>query len=430
MTPSLTRPQAAAPLLAERAPNADRSRDERPLKVLFFDLYDPLDPSNWSGAPAQIYHCMKLAGAETVPVGPHYLFFRKSINWILYRYYRYLKGLFYHIDRDLFWVRAFTALGNRRLKAHPDADAVITTFPAFTSFVRRGVPIFMVHDATWGQVVESYPWFARSHQPERIVEDGFELERIAYRRDDVFAVMTSQWAADRVVSDYGPNLRNPPERAIVEAAIERRGCGTCRLLFVGKEWIRKGGPLAVEATAALIAMGVPAELNVVGPLEMAPGSASAAKLPGFVRVHGLLRKFVAEEGAALEELFLDSDFFILPTQAEALGIVFAEAAAYGLPSLGTSVGGVPTILRDGIDGAIFPPADSAQEMAQWIRSLFLDRARYHALAQSARRDYEARLSSLAYGRQFAQIIRSRIAQCRPAKAVPPASGEKIVPDVA
>src|SRR6202012_4723780 len=107
----------------------------------------------------------------------------------------------------------------------------------FTSFVRRGLPIFMLHDATWGQVVESYPWFARSHQPERIVEDGFELERIAYQRDDVFPVLTSQWAADRAVADYGvdpekitvlpfgTNLKNPPERAAVEAAIQGRGRG-------------------------------------------------------------------------------------------------------------------------------------------------------------------------------------------------------------
>lgn len=420
MTISLTKSHPLASPPADLARRTDRSGDVRALKVLFFDLYDPLDPSNWSGTPAQIFHSLELAGANTVPVGAHYLFFRKSINWILFRYYHYRKNLFYHIDRDLFWVRAFTTLGNRRLKAHKDADAVITAFPAFTSFVRRGLPIFMLHDATWGQVVESYPWFARSHQPERIVEDGFELERIAYRRDDVFPVLTSQWAADRAVADYGidpakitvlpfgPNLKNPPERAAVEAAIQSRGRGVCRLLFVGKEWTRKGGPLAVEATAALIAMGIPAELHVVGPEEMAPGTAAAAALPGFVRVYGLLRKFVPKENAALDKLLLESDFFILPTQAEALGLVYAEAAAFGLPSLGTSVGGVPTILRDGVDGAIFPPADSAQQMAEWIKSHYLDRDRYKALCRSARRDYEARFTPVAFGTQLAQVIRSRI----------------------
>ena len=424
MSTSLTNSQQIVSSPADSARRMDGSARARALQVLFFDLYDPLDPTNWSGTPAQIFRSMELAGTQTVPVGPHYLFFRKSINWIIFRYYRYRKNLFYHIDRDLFWVRAFTMLGNMRLKAHKDADAVVTAFPPFTSFVRRGLPIFMLHDATWGQVVESYPWFARSHQPERIVEDGFELERIAYQRDDVFPVLTSQWAADRAVTDYGvdpekitvlpfgTNLKNPPERAAVEAAIQGRGRGVCKLLFVGKEWSRKGGPLAVEATAALIAMGIPAELHVVGPEEMAPGTAAAAALPGFVRVYGLLRKFVPKENAALDKLFLDSDFFILPTQAEALGLVYAEAAAFGLPSLGTSVGGVPTILRDGVAGAIFPPVDSAQQMAEWMKDLYLHRDRYKALCRSARRDYEARFTPVAYGTQLAQVIRSRIEKNR------------------
>lgn len=407
----------------------------RPLRVLFFDLYDPLDESVWSGTPAQIYRCLQEAGVSVTSVGGHGLFFRKAINWIIFRYYRYGKKLFYHIDRDLFWVRAFTRLGNMRLKSFK-ADAVVTSFPAFTAFVGHGLPVFMIHDATWGQVVESYPWFRRSHQPTRIVEDGFELERIAYSRNDVYPVLTSSWAADRAVADYsvdperirilplGPNLKKPPEKAAVEKALRNRGNRPCKLLFVGKEWVRKGGPLAVEATAALNEMGVPAELHVVGPSELTPGSKAAAELPSFVRLHGFLRKSVSDEAAALETLYLQSDFFILPTQAEALGVVFAEAAAYALPCLGTSVGGVPSILNDGVSGAIFPPTDSAQQMAKWIELHYLEREKYQSLARSARADYEKRLSSLAYGTQLADIIQARIDRSQARKQTAGDSSEK------
>jgi len=398
------------------------SAESRPLKVLFFDLYGPLDPENWSGTPAQIFRCLEEAGVTVIAVGPHYLFWRKAIQWFIYRYYKWFRKLFYHIDRHLFWAKVFTRLGNMRLRKYRDADAVVTSFPPFTTFVRKGLPIFMIHDATWGQVIEEYPWFARSHQPEWIVEDGFELERIMYQRKDVFPVLTSPWAADRAIADYGvdpdrisilalgANLKKPPEREKVLSALLRRGQGPCKLLFVGKEWVRKGGPLAVEATAAFIRIGVPAELHVVGPAEMKAGTAAVARFPEFVRFHGFLSKSVPKEAAILEKLYLESDFFILPTQAEALGVVFAEAAAYGLPSLGTSVGGVPSILHDGVDGAIFPPADSAQEMAAWIKEHYLDRRCYEALARRAREDYEQRLSSLAYGTQLAEIIRERIAR--------------------
>jgi len=402
------------------------SPEGRPLKLLFFDLYGPLDPENWSGTPKQIFHCLEEAGATVIPVGPHYLFWRKSIQWIIFRYYKWYKKLFYHIDRHLFWARVFTKLGNRRLRKYRDADAVVTSFPPFTSFVSKGLPIFMIHDATWGQVIEDYPWFARSHQPAWVVEDGFELERITYQREDVFPVLTSSWAADRAIADYGvdperitilalgANLKKPPEREKVLSALLRLGQGACKLLFVGKEWIRKGGPLALEATAALIGMGVPAELHVVGPAELKAGTTAVAGFPEFVRFHGFLRKSVPQEAAVLEKLYLESDFFILPTQAEALGVVYAEAAAYGLPALGTSVGGVPSILHDGVDGAIFPPAGSAQQMAAWIKEHYLDRPRYEALARRAREDYEQRLSSLAYGTQLAEIIRTRIDRLRQA----------------
>ncbi|HEY1987118.1 MAG TPA: glycosyltransferase family 4 protein [Terracidiphilus sp.] len=402
------------------------SNEKRPLRVLFFDLNDPFDHLNWSGTPAQIIRCLKEAGAQVTVLGPNFLFIRKSINWIIHRYYRYVRKRFYHIDRDLFWVRLFTRLSNRRLRAET-ADAIVTAFPAFTSFLQQGLPIFMIHDATWGQVLESYPWFRVENQPPRIVDNGFELEKITYRRKDVYPVLTSAWAADRAEKDYGadpdrisilplgPNLMIAPGRPELEAALRCRGKGPCRLLFIGKEWLRKGGPSAVKAAAALIKAGIPAELHVVGPAELKPQSSAAADLPSFVRLHGFLSKSDPHDAGALKKLYLESDFFILPTLAEALGVVFAEAAAHGLPSLGTSVGGVPSVLHDGVDGAIFSPDDPAHEMALWIKRHYLDRSSYEALAWRARSDYEVRLSSLAYGTQLARIIRNTIDSnaCKP-----------------
>src|SRR5579875_2391070 len=120
----------------------ETEKNGRPLSVLFFDLNDPFDHLNWSGTPAQIIRCLKEAGVQVTAIGPNYLFVRKSINWILHRYYQYIQKRFYHIDRDLFWVRLFTRCSNKRLRAHARADAIITAFPAFTSFVQKGVPIF------------------------------------------------------------------------------------------------------------------------------------------------------------------------------------------------------------------------------------------------------------------------------------------------
>ena len=401
---------------------SDGPNRNRPLRVLWVDLNDSLDPSNWSGTPRQIIRSLQQAGVDVVTFGSENLFFRKAINWILHRYYRYARKLFYHIDRDLFWVKFFTWLVNRRLRHVHDADAIVCPFPPFAAFLRTNLPIVVIHDATWGQVVESYPWFNPGNQPDHIVANGFELEQITYSRKDVHAVLTSKWAADRAIEDYGldrkrssvipfgANLVMPPTAAEVESALKRRGQAVCRLLFIGKEWLRKGGPIAIETTAKLVELGVPAELHVVGPAELIRGTEPAASLPDFVHLHGFLRKDLPEESGRLEKLYMESDFFILPTQAEALGVVFAEAAAHGLPSLGTFVGGVPSILRDQLNGAIFSPENPASEMAAWIKRKFLDREAYLRLARMTRQDYKIRLSADAYGNQLRSLIESVIRQ--------------------
>lgn len=49
------------------------------------------------------------------------------------------------------------------------------------------------------------------------------------------------------------------------------------------------------------------------------------------------------------------DVFALPTHREALGTVFIEAAAMGVPVVGTDVGGVPETMQDGVTGLLVPP---------------------------------------------------------------------------
>ena len=56
-------------------------------------------------------------------------------------------------------------------------------------------------------------------------------------------------------------------------------------------------------------------------------------------------------------LFAASDVFALPSRLEGFGLVYVEAAMYGVPSIATRVGGVPDAVRDGETGLLVAPCD-------------------------------------------------------------------------
>ncbi len=76
------------------------------------------------------------------------------------------------------------------------------------------------------------------------------------------------------------------------------------------------------------------------------------------------------------------DLFVLPTHQEALGTAFIEAAAMGLPAIGTQVDGVPEVILDGETGLLVPPRDS-MALAQALLELLGDPERRMAMGRAA-----------------------------------------------
>jgi glycosyltransferase involved in cell wall biosynthesis len=62
------------------------------------------------------------------------------------------------------------------------------------------------------------------------------------------------------------------------------------------------------------------------------------------------------------------DIFVLPTMWEGMGRVFLEAQAAGIPVIGTKVGGVPDVVRDGETGILIQPND-VKTLAETIELL-------------------------------------------------------------
>ncbi|HEX6998517.1 MAG TPA: glycosyltransferase family 4 protein [Gammaproteobacteria bacterium] len=61
------------------------------------------------------------------------------------------------------------------------------------------------------------------------------------------------------------------------------------------------------------------------------------------------------------------DLFILPSNREGLGSILVDAMEQGLAVVASAVGGVPSIVRDGENGILIPPASPAELAAAILR---------------------------------------------------------------
>jgi glycosyltransferase involved in cell wall biosynthesis len=128
-------------------------------------------------------------------------------------------------------------------------------------------------------------------------------------------------------------------------------------------------------------------------------------LPDFVIDHGFISKSTPEGRAKLDQLIAGSHFMVLMSKAEAYGLVLCEANSFGVPDIASNVGGIPTIIRDEINGKVFPPEASAPDIALYIANLFSDYDRYEDLALTSFGEYQQRLNWNISGQRLMNILR-------------------------
>jgi glycosyltransferase involved in cell wall biosynthesis len=223
-------------------------------------------------------------------------------------------------------------------------------------------------------------------------------------------VTFSDWARRSLIDDYqvdptqirvlipsgaAPAYFDIGERRLAGKASASGEHDPVRLLFVGGDFHRKGGPLLLDCMRAGLADRCELHLVTSEAIEPQPNV--------------YLHCGVEPNSPELRQLYADADIFVLPTLADTLGLVLLEAAAAGLPVIATEVGAVPEAVQHGESGLLVTPGD-ARGLRTAIERLVGDpqlRQRMghvgHALA---RQKFDARRNSQALLDLLAEVART------------------------
>lgn len=134
-----------------------------------------------------------------------------------------------------------------------------------------------------------------------------------------------------------------------------------KILFVGRDFKRKGGFLVYEAFKYLRNINNEVQLFVAGPI----------KNPIIEPIEGYI--FLGEcSHDQLSDLFNTCDIFCMPSYFEAYGLVFVEALSYGLPCIGRNAYEMPYFIENNETGYLLDK-DDPKELASLMDKLLTNK---------------------------------------------------------
>jgi glycosyltransferase involved in cell wall biosynthesis len=228
------------------------------------------------------------------------------------------------------------------------------------------MPFYLYQDMSYAALIhwlnDGHALFGFTHLNLDIIARRADRQQQVYSRAEGLFTM-SRWLGDQIRT-----LAGVPQRKIhtvysgsnvIDASCHRpmrAGPLRKKLLFLGRDFYRKGGDLVVQATALLRREQDPQiELSVAGPEHWPlPGG-----IPTGVQFLGKLAP------SQMPALFAAHDLLVLPSRFEPFGIAFVEALAAGLPCIGRNDFAMPEIIQNGTNGALLQH-DDAYALAEII----------------------------------------------------------------
>jgi glycosyltransferase involved in cell wall biosynthesis len=372
------------------------------LRIGFLTILDPNDKKSWSGTHYRMLKSLEAEFDEVHIIGP--IIRNKFIKYLLAGIDRIHKALFnkrYNKDQN-FLISIYNTFQIRNKINNVDvifSPASSTLLP----FLNTNIPICTFEDATFNLLLDYYPGYSNFSKLS-IIESKY-IFRKAIRKAKI-SVYCSQWAVDNSIKSYGgiedtdvfmvklgANIDSSPKR---EEVLNKEYSSTINLLFLGKDWNRKGGDIVVDVYYSLLKEGMDVSLTVCGCIP-------PKEYPG-VKVVPFLNKNLAKDLDTFNKILLDSHLLFVPTRQECYGIVFCEAAAYGMPVITTATGGVTSVVENGVNGFTLDYDAQANEYAAKIKLLLNDPILMKKMALDSREKFEKELNWGVWGAKMRKIL--------------------------
>lgn len=373
------------------------------MKIAYAALYDVLNQASWpskhqAGIYGSGYYLANALTEESVFIdylGP--LKEKKSVVTSLkFHVYHHLFGKKYYSWAEPLILNDFATRISRKLSKF-NSDLVLCPINVVPiAKLECHQPIVLWTDATLDLLIDDYPFL--TNLCEETIKNIYAMEQSALDKCKM-VIYTSDWAAQGAIKTYGidpSKVKVIPWGANIEcnrtfddiySLVKCRNSKVCKLLFIGVDWVRKGGNVAFDVAKELNKLGLNTELTIVGcePILDEP-------IPSFVKSLGYVDKSTKEGSEKMEMLFAESHFLILPTVADCTPFVIAEANSFGVPCLATDVGGITTMIRDNFNGKVFSKNANINEYCIYVLHLFSNQKQNEKLALSSFNEYQTRLN--------------------------------------
>jgi glycosyltransferase involved in cell wall biosynthesis len=294
-------------------------------------------------------------------------------------------GTRFHLSGPPFRLRSRNAA--RHIAAHTKkVDLILQIGATFQPLGRGALPYFLCCDSNIRMAERGTSW----GYGDAISLTPRELAQVAQRELEVYRGAAGIFTlSERLRRSFLEDFGLPPSRVHAVHAgpnfdVKQIPRHTPRpdpdhpptILFVGRQFHRKGGDLLVQAFRQLRERIPAARLTIAGPPSL------PAREPG-VTFLGDLDKNDPSGWQALVAAYESADVFCLPTRFEPFGIAFIEAMYFGLPCIGTDAWAVPEMIVDGETGFTVP-IDDLEALTDRLFRLLSDPALVRRMGQAGR----------------------------------------------